>query len=359
MKQLKVKTHQGEYPIYIGASCLNELTPFIQKATQVVVITDETVYRLHYQTLVHVLPKDVLVYVIKPGEASKSFDVYHAIQTFLIQNQVDRKALILAFGGGVVGDLAGFVAATYMRGIDFIQVPTTLLAHDSAVGGKVAINHELGKNLIGAFYPPKAVIYELPFLSTLSDKEWRSGLAEMVKHGFISDEMLLKALMSFHTLDPLHEETFATLLMQSLMVKKNVVETDEFEKGSRAFLNFGHTFGHAIELDEKSLSHGEAVAIGIIFALYLSEQTFKTAFAINTYVSYLKQLQFPICLKADRVEQYMNYMLHDKKNEKRQIRFVLLKEVGHPVLVTFSEEDLKPMLQQFLNEMTKGVSLCH
>ena len=209
MKQLQVKTHQGEYPIYIGDGCLNELTPFIQKATQVIVITDETVYELHYQTLADVLSKEALVYVIKPGEASKSFEVYHAIQTFLIQNQVDRKALILAFGGGVVGDLAGFVAATYMRGIDFIQVPTTLLAHDSAVGGKVAINHELGKNLIGAFYPPKAVIYELPLLATLSDKEWRSGLAEMVKHGFISDEVLLKTLMSFHTLDPLQEEIFA------------------------------------------------------------------------------------------------------------------------------------------------------
>ena len=359
MKQLQVKTHQGEYPIYIGDGCLNELTPFIQKATQVVVITDETVYELHYQTLAHVLSKEALVYVIKPGEASKSFEVYHAIQTFLIQNQVDRKALILAFGGGVVGDLAGFVAATYMRGIDFIQVPTTLLAHDSAVGGKVAINHELGKNLIGAFYPPKAVIYELPLLATLSDKEWRSGLAEMVKHGFISDEVLLKTLMSFHTLDPLQEEIFAALLMQSLMVKKNVVEMDEFEKGSRAFLNFGHTFGHAIELDEKSLSHGEAVAIGIIFALYSSKKTFKIDLAIDDYISYLKQLNFPLFLKADRATQYMNYMLHDKKNEQHQIRFVLLKEVGNPVLVTFSEEELKPMLQQFLNEMTKEVRVCH
>ena len=181
----------------------------------------------------------------------------------------------------------------------------------------------------------------------------------MVKHGFISDEVLLKTLMSFHTLDPLQEEIFAALLMQSLMVKKNVVEMDEFEKGSRAFLNFGHTFGHAIELDEKSLSHGEAVAIGIIFALYLSKKTFKIDLAIDDYISYLKQLNFPLFLKADRATQYMNYMLHDKKNEQHQIRFVLLKEVGNPVLVTFSEEELKPMLQQFLNEMTKEVRVCH
>ena len=359
MKQLQVQTAHSSYPIYIGSHCLEMLNSFIEKATQVVVITDETVHQLHYSTLKNYLPKDSLLYVIKPGETSKSFEVYHDIQTFLIKNQVDRKALILAFGGGVVGDLSGFVAATYMRGIDFIQIPTTLLAHDSAIGGKVAINHELGKNLIGAFYPPKAVIYELPFLLTLSKKEWRSGLAEMVKHGFIADESLLQNLMSFKSLEPMYQDSFADVLLQSLLVKKNVVEADEFEKGKRAFLNFGHTFGHAIELNEKKLSHGEAVAIGMIFALYLSEQVFKVDFKVQNYIAYLKQLEFPLLIKENDLEIYMSYMLHDKKNENRQIRFVLLKQVAHPVLVTFSEEELKLLLEQFLKEFTKGGCLCH
>ncbi len=358
MKQVQVKTQQSSYPIYIGTDCLKELVPFVKNSTQVVVMTDETVYELHYATLKPYLPEDSLLYVIKPGENSKSFSVYHEIQTFLIEHQVDRKALLLAFGGGVVGDLAGFVAATYMRGIDFIQLPTTLLAHDSAVGGKVAINHELGKNLIGAFYPPKAVIYELPFLSTLSDKEWRSGLAEMVKHGFISDGSLLLTLMAFESLDFMQKESFAALLMQSLMVKKTVVESDEFEKGNRAFLNFGHTFGHAVELNEKSLSHGESVAIGMLFALYLSEKTFEVDFKLDAYLAYLKRLNFPLLLQVDDLDVYMNYMLHDKKNEKRHIRFVLLKQIGMPVLVTFSGEELKPILKQFLSEMKEEVRRC-
>lgn len=358
MRSLKVNTNQGTYPIEVGMNGLNKLIPYVNQATQVVVITDETVEKLHYKTLKAFLPSQTLRYVIKPGEASKSFESYHRIQTFLIQHQVDRKAVVLAFGGGVVGDLAGFVAATYMRGIDFIQVPTTLLAHDSSIGGKVAINHELGKNLIGAFYPPKAVIYELPFLRTLSDKEWRSGLAEMVKHGFIADASLLQILMAYETLEELKSETFSDLLMQSLMVKKKVVEADEFEKGNRAFLNFGHTFGHAIELDEKSLSHGEAVAIGMLFALYVSEQQFNIDLGFHTYLTYLKRLNFPLFLKQERAYKYMNYMLHDKKNEQRQIRFVLLKEMNQPVLMTFTEEKLRLILIQFLSEMKEEVKEC-
>ena len=143
MKQLQVKTSSSEYPIYIGEDCLSVLAPFLQQATQTIVVTDQTVYDLHYQKLSHVLPENTITYIITPGESSKSFDCYHQIQTFLIESQVDRQACLLAFGGGVVGDLAGFVAATYMRGIDFIQIPTTLLAHVRAIGGKVAIIHEL------------------------------------------------------------------------------------------------------------------------------------------------------------------------------------------------------------------------
>lgn len=356
MKQLHVKTSSTEYPIYVGEDCLKELLPFIQRATQTIVVTDQTVYELHYQTLAHVLPENTLTYIITPGEGSKSFECYHQIQTFLIENQVDRHACLLAFGGGVVGDLAGFVAATYMRGIDFIQIPTTLLAHDSAIGGKVAINHELGKNLIGAFYPPKAVIYDLRFLKTLSEKEWRSGLAEMVKHGFIANPSLLEQLLQVQALDSLLDKSFAHLLIESLKVKMEIVQMDEFEQGCRAYLNFGHTFGHAIELDEKELSHGEAVAIGMVFSLYLSERTFNINLSLNHYLAYLKRLQFPLPMKPDHLSRYLAYMTHDKKNHQKKVRFVLLNQLAKPELVSFTTSELEPLLRQFLIEMKqKGV----
>lgn len=360
MKQLQVKTSSSEYPIYIGEDCLSVLAPFLQQATQTIVVTDQTVYDLHYQKLSHVLPENTITYIITPGESSKSFDCYHQIQTFLIENQVDRQACLLAFGGGVVGDLVGFVAATYMRGIDFIQIPTTLLAHDSAIGGKVAINHELGKNLIGAFYPPKAVVYDLRFLRTLSEKEWRCGLAEMVKHGFIANPSLLRQLLQIQSLDALLDETFAQLLIQSLMVKMEIVQMDEFEQGCRAYLNFGHTFGHAIELDEKELSHGEAVAIGILFSLYLSEHIFGIDLAIGQYLTYLKRLHFPLPFNVDHAKRYLGYMMHDKKNQRKQVRFVLLNQLAKPELVSFSIAELETLLKQFLSEFTtKEERVCH
>ncbi len=350
MQVLEIKTQTARYPIYIGEHVLSRLKPYVERASQVVVITDETVDELYHEYLALYLPQATPFYRLEPGEKSKSFSSYYAVQSFLIEQQLDRRGLILAFGGGVVGDLAGFVAATYMRGIDFIQIPTTLLAHDSAIGGKVAINHEQGKNLIGAFYPPQAVIYELLFLSSLSSKEWRSGLGEMLKHGFIKDADLLNCLMQQHTLDELVTTNFSSLLVQSLEVKQKIVQTDEFEKGCRAFLNFGHTFGHAIELVHTELSHGEAVALGMIFALYVSQSELGLSYDLSALLIYLKEWHYPFPLDLKYLEQYLNYMSHDKKNVNQLIRFVLLEELGRPILKELSQEQTKNYVLTFLSE---------
>lgn len=353
MQVLEIKTQTSKYPIYIGEQVLSQLNQHLEKASQVMVITDETVDDLYHEHLKSYLPKATPFYRLKPGEKSKSFSSYYEVQSFLIEHQMDRRGLILAFGGGVVGDLAGFVAATYMRGIDFIQIPTTLLAHDSAIGGKVAINHEQGKNLIGAFYPPKAVVYELPFLSTLSPKEWRSGLGEMIKHGFIQDTDLLACLMQQHALDELITANFSSLLVQSLEVKRKIVQEDEFEKGRRAFLNFGHTFGHAVELIHTELSHGEAVAIGMVFALYVSQSELGLSYDLSALLTYLKAWEYPFPLDLKYLEQYLNYMDHDKKNVNQLIRFVLLEQLERPILKGLSKEQTKAYILTFLTFLSE------
>ncbi|MGL4336880.1 MAG: 3-dehydroquinate synthase [Turicibacter sp.] len=351
MKHLSIQTDQAQYPIYVGKQTLTFLKPYIEKASKVVVISDENVATLHLEKLQRLLPQGSMIHVLMPGESSKSMSCYLDIQTELIKHHVDRYSLILAFGGGVVGDLAGFVAATYMRGIPYIQVPTTLLAHDSAIGGKVAINHELGKNLIGSFYPPQAVVYELIFLKTLADKEWRSGLGEMIKHGFIGNAHLLTSLLSLTSFDELRSESFEETLVTSLAVKQDLVEQDPFERGVRAYLNFGHTLGHGVELVHKELSHGEGVAIGIAFALYLSQQCVGLKFDLTSYLTFLQEFNYPIPLSYDKIEDYLRFMCRDKKNKNQEIRFVLLSEIEKPVLYGLSREETKQYLQQFLSMM--------
>ena len=194
--------------------------------------------------------------------------------------KLDRHSLILALGGGAVGDLSGFVAATFMRGIPFIQIPTTILAHDSAVGGKVAINHPAGKNMIGAFYQPEAVVYDIDFLKSLPEHEIRSGFAEVIKHGLIQDpsfyHWLKENILSIDMM--ISDENLIHFLSRGVEIKSAIVEEDEKETGIRAYLNFGHTLGHAIEaeLGYGKLTHGEAVVIGMLYALQLSEKYLKS-----------------------------------------------------------------------------------
>src|SRR5690606_22285980 len=211
--------------------------------------------------------------------------------TFALEQKLDRKSVILAFGGGAVGDLSGFVAASFMRGIPFIQIPTTILAHDSAVGGKVAINHPLGKNMIGAFYQPEAVFYDLDFLHSLPLHERRSGFAEVIKHSLISDEDFYVWLReNVHDLDQLRNEEMLYFLKKGIRIKEQIVSQDEKESGIRAFLNFGHTLGHAIEGEAGygNITHGEGVVIGMMFALGLSKKKLGLSFHLDEFESWLK-----------------------------------------------------------------------
>src|SRR5690625_191966 len=270
MKTLTVKSSTNEYNVYIGQQIRHQLTDYLSDHyTAILIITDESVAKLYLDDILNNFSNNhVYQTTIKAGEASKNIHTYHQLQTDALSYGLDRQSLIIALGGGVVGDLAGFVAATFMRGIDYVQIPTTILAHDSSVAGKVAINHDLGKNLIGSFYPPTAVIYDVETLASLPVREIRSGVAEIVKEGLIADPELFEHLIAID-LEHLDMEKLSEYLLKGIHVKANIVERDERESGERKYLNLGHTLAHAIEAEYKygQITHGEAVAIGLLFAM--------------------------------------------------------------------------------------------
>lgn len=361
MKQIMIQTKSRSYPVFLGSGISGHmddlLKQVLEKPSKILIMTDRTVYDLYGNKLEKVLKKlnvDVLTYVVPSGEASKSFETYYACLTFALENNMDRESVVVAFGGGVVGDLAGFVAATFMRGIPFIQVPTTLLAHDSAVGGKVAINHPLGKNMIGAFHQPHAIIYDTEFLKTLPQLEVRSGFAEVVKHGFIQDKSFVEQLMAdIRHLDEITDQQLLWFIQKGIEVKAAVVAEDEKETGKRAFLNFGHTLGHALEaeLGYGKISHGDAVACGMLFALWVSERTFNRSFHYETVKKWFEQIGFPVKMEENMdPKALINRMKHDKKTLHNQIRMVLLEEIGKPVLKPFNRETLISLLNEWKTE---------
>jgi 3-dehydroquinate synthase len=358
METMLIKTSTKQYPLFIGENIRFDLGTLLYRhlkepITSILIITDDKVAPLYLSDLKSALTNynKVYEYIIPSGEASKSFQMYYDIQGFALEKGLDRRSLIIALGGGVVGDLAGFVAATYMRGISFVQVPTTLLAHDSSVGGKVAINHPLGKNMIGSFYQPEAVIYDTMTLQSLSEQEWRSGFAEVLKHGFIWDKDFLNWLKeNISRFSQIKGALAEQLLIRSISVKKAVVEEDETEKGIRAFLNFGHTLAHAIEtkLGYGKITHGEAVVIGMVFALIVSEDHFKNDLDVPSMISWFKKYNYHVTLPSNLVvEELIEVMKKDKKSEEGIIRMVLLSEIGKAEVVSVSEERLRDLLSDF------------
>ncbi|MER1998695.1 MAG: 3-dehydroquinate synthase, partial [Lysinibacillus sp.] len=274
---IPVRAASHSYEVVIGASILQQSFDGLKKPItaydKVVVLTDENVWQAQRNYFEANASFSYELFVMPAGEACKSFENFMDVQSYLIEQKCTRKSLIIAFGGGAVGDLAGFAAATYMRGIDFIQVPTTILAHDSAVGGKTAINLPQAKNIVGAFFQPQAVLYDTNFLSSLSEKEVRSGMTEVVKHAMISDAAWLAELMSRPVVG-LSQQQLADDLAKGIQVKAKIVEEDETEQSVRKYLNLGHTYGHAIEAAAGygGLAHGEAVMIGLVYCLLLSER---------------------------------------------------------------------------------------
>lgn len=327
MEKLTIKSRSNTYPIIIGEGVLKTLKEYISKDySSVFIISDENVAKLYLEDIRLILSGYPLFEtIISAGEASKSVEEYANLQTEAIENGLDRNSLIIALGGGVVGDLAGFVAATFMRGIDYIQVPTTILAHDSSVGGKVAINHPLGKNLIGAFYPPTAVIYDVSTLTTLSDAHVRSGYAELVKEGLIANKQLFEDILSMN-LNDIKQETLAKHLLQGIQVKADIVEADEREHGIRSYLNLGHTFAHALEaeLGYGKITHGEAVAIGLLFTIHVSEAEFSVTLPFTKLKNWLKENHYPVTTFNYNSENILEKMKSDKKTVHQQIKMVLL-----------------------------------
>jgi 3-dehydroquinate synthase len=291
---------------------------------------------------------------LPPGEQTKSQESVARIHDRLVDWQADRQTLVIAVGGGVIGDLAGFVAATYARGIPFVQVPTTLLAQvDSSVGGKVGINHPRGKNLIGAFYQPLGVFIDTSLLATLPERDYRSGLAEVIKYGVILDADFFESLeRNAAAINQRAPEVLRSIVARSCRLKADVVENDEFERsGLRAVLNYGHTFAHAFEalFGYGELLHGEAVAIGMVYASRLAERLGRIAPAVTTrQVSLLKGVGLPTQLPTTNrptAAALLECMRLDKKTVAGKLRFVLPTKLGHVELVTVDENEVLAVLE--------------
>ncbi|WP_077326683.1 3-dehydroquinate synthase [Virgibacillus siamensis] len=356
MKVTRVKSDSGTYDVYVGEQLRYKIESLLPKSySSVMIITDDLVARHYLEDVRNSIIQYDRVYtsIINHGESSKSIDTFYRLHSDAIDYGLDRKSLIIALGGGVVGDLAGFVAATYMRGIDFVQMPTTILAHDSSVGGKVAINHQKGKNLIGNFFSPAAVVYDVDTIHSLSAQEFRSGYAEIVKEALIADRHFFDELMQTG-LSRLTNAEIASHINKGIAIKAEVVESDEKEAGIRKHLNFGHTFGHALEALQgySGIAHGEAVAIGMLFALQVSEAVFSVQLPFDKLYSWLETNSYPLQLPEMDLQHIINTMKLDKKTEGTTIQMVLLKSIAHPVTVEVSDADLKNHLELFKKKLS-------
>ncbi|KAB8138481.1 3-dehydroquinate synthase [Gracilibacillus oryzae] len=356
MHKQTIKTSTIHYDVIVGEGLLTDIAQFLPKNYEnVLIVSDDVVEKLYAEKLANNLShiKNVNMTSVPAGEGSKSIDKYFELLTEAINHKLDRKSLIIALGGGMVGDLAGFVAATYMRGIDFIQVPTTILAHDSSVGGKVAINHPKGKNLIGNFYPPVAVIYDVTTLRSLPASEIRSGYAEVVKHGLISEESFFNEVLKVDLTKPLDPDVTVEQLQKGIAVKANIVEKDERESNIRKFLNFGHTLGHAIEseMGYGQITHGEAVAIGMLFALKVSQENYNISLPYNELYQWLAANNYPLMINWPGPDMLIDKMKLDKKSENAIVQMVLLEEVGKPSIVNIDDHNLRIQLENFIREL--------
>lgn len=328
------------YTIHLDESDQFHLSDLIKKTYQddmIFVVTDEKVDQFYHQKLVdHLFDFELSFVVIKPGETSKSFSTYQEVISKLIKQGMRRNHLLIAFGGGVVGDLCGFVASTLYRGVKFIQVPTTLLAMvDSSIGGKVGIDLEEGKNLVGAFYQPLFVYINQSFLNTLDIREYRNGLAEMIKAGLIGDKHL------YHYLQKEDHVTISEIQM-AIQVKRNLVLIDPFDHHERMYLNFGHTFGHAIELKHQytTYKHGEAISYGMLIALEIGISKGETPKYLYDEVKdmllRLELIKEPLLSKED----YLEYIKKDKKFVNSTLKFIVIPKVGQAKHIDIKASDL-------------------
>jgi 3-dehydroquinate synthase len=349
MQTLTVSLADRSYPIHIGNNLLNKtelILPHL-KRKQVAIVSNTTVAPLYMQAIAQPLREagvSVIEIVLPDGEAYKNSETLQTIYDHLLQNRCERNTTLIALGGGVIGDLTGYAAATYLRGVPFIQVPTTLLSQvDSSVGGKTGINHPLGKNMIGAFYQPKLVLADIDTLKTLPQRELSAGIAEVIKYGLIRDvdffdwlEANMSALMSLDT------AVTSYAIYRSCENKAEVVAADEHEQGERALLNLGHTFGHAIEnaMGYGVWLHGEAVATGTIMAADLSERMgWLNAAQIERIKAIMLAAKLPIDAPDLGADEYLRLMQLDKKVADGRIRLILQQAIGKAIITADYDAD--------------------
>ena len=363
MKTITTGTTE-QYNIYIGKDLLFSLaekTNMIARTKRVVILTDDIVHKLYFDVVYSSLScegYEVLKYVIENGENSKDSENYISILNFLAENKISRDDTLISLGGGVVGDLGGFVSATYLRGIRYANVPTTLLsAVDSSIGGKTAINLESGKNLVGAFYPPSLVVCDLTTFKTLPEDVFREGTAEVIKYGAIMDRDFFNTLSNkmgdnshFSLYDKL-EGSLEDIVCRCVEHKLNIVSQDEFDRGNRKLLNFGHTIAHTLEkLSNYDISHGYAVAKGMAFMAYFSfkfgacsKQCFYSLFEL------LSAYGFNLDIKFNHNDIF-NILISDKKVSADKIDLILLKDIGDAFIYPVSIVKLKTMLCEILED---------
>lgn len=339
---LRIELGERSYSIHIGSGLLGDSRAFeaLPRSAHALVVSNTTVAPLYAETVLAMLRgrhRRVELVVLPDGEKHKDWSTLQLIYDALLAQGADRRTLLYALGGGVVGDMTGFAAASYMRGIDFVQLPTTLLAQvDSSVGGKTGINHPLGKNMIGAFHQPLAVLADLDTLATLPDRELRAGLAEVIKYGPIADAAFFDWIDgSLEQLLARNVDALGYAVRRSCEIKAAVVGADEREAGLRAILNFGHTFGHAIEagLGYGEWLHGEAVGCGMVMAVELSARLGLLAPRDAKRLARLVgRAGLPVRGPALGADRYLELMRVDKKAEAGEIRFVLIDAIGHALL---------------------------
>jgi len=360
MRDLSVNLPGAAYTIHIGAGASSKsLRAMVQEVAKelVVVVTNDTVDGLYPQRIakeLEGLPCRVEHCIVKDGEQYKNLDTLETILNRMMEVEANRSTLVVAFGGGVVGDMAGFAAATFMRGVPVVQVPTTLLSHvDSSVGGKTAVNLPMGKNAVGAFKQPNGVVIDLEFLATLPERELHAGMFELIKHGIIRDLEMFEFLETNQDKFSSQDWDFwEEAVFRSCRVKASVVEQDEKETDLRAILNFGHTLAHLIETHTgyDTYLHGEAVGTGMIYAAYaskawgmLSEEEYERILAL------LAPLARPIVLPPLDEERFTGLLMHDKKASNRTVRFVALRQLGHAIIREgTTPAEMWPLFQQFL-----------
>lgn len=347
MRKVIVDTGRKRYPIHIGAglSCeAGRLAADVTGPVKAALITDDNVDRIWSERITESLKSSgfaVSRYVIPNGEVSKNIENYIKILSFLSDNKLSRGDTLFALGGGMVGDIAGFAASTYLRGIRFVQIPTTLLAMvDSSVGGKTAVNLDSGKNQVGTFYQPDLVVCDPELLSSLPDDIFRDGCAEVIKYGAIADRQLFAMLK-----EPVREQ-MEEIIERCLAIKSRLVYEDEFDTGVRQLLNFGHTFGHAVEkCSGYAISHGKAVAIGMVMAASAAEEMGICNADCGIEIKEMV-ISFGLTHKTDLSEtELLDAMISDKKRSLEKMTLVLPEKIGHGVLKKIPVSDLDPVIK--------------